>query len=308
MAGPKVAKVNGIWKVVTEQEYQEIQTAQALMAGEVDQYQTADQALLAGMSPGLKASIGGSFTIANEAPQHRLVVAVDGLEKQGKSHFALTAPGPIAYQGTDIGLEGVVHKFQSTKQVFLAEYGFSIDKGDTPQQIIAKVEPEWTRFLKDYLDAVIPGLKTKAIRTGIWDTGSELWEFLRLARLGKLTQVMPHHYTGLNQEYSQLIKQIYNTPGNLIILHKLKAEWKDNPTTGKGNKTGAWERSGFAGTGFLVQVNVTAWRDQEGTFHITVKDCRQNPAIVGLDLYGEMATFPWLAVNVYPHTSLEDWM
>ena len=115
----------------------------------------------------------------------------------------------------------------------------------------------------------------------------------RRARLGKLTQVMPHHYVSVNAEFADMIKAVYNTPGNLIILHQLKSEWKDNPTTGKGNKTGQFERDGFSGMGFLVQINATAYRDAvTGVFHLIVRDCRQNPNIVGLDLEGAQASFP----------------
>jgi hypothetical protein len=262
--------------------------------------------------------LGGSFKLANDLPTvYRLVVALDGLEKQGKTNFALTAPGPIAYQSFDIGLEGVIEKFQTTKQIFLAEYGFNIDKTDDQAQIMAKAGPEWERFRKDFKEVMIPGFKTKKIRSGVWDTGSELWSTQRLARLGKLTQVMPHHYTALNAEYQNLVREVYETGGNLVILHKLKAEWKENATTGKGNKTGAFERDGFSGTGFLVQVNATAWRDNTGVFHITVKDCRQNPGVVGLDLFTDpnhpdpqnpfAADFAHLATFVYPDTTVEYW-
>ena len=41
----------------------------------------------------------------------RLVVRVGGLEKEGKTHFALTAPGPIGAIDMDRGMEGVVEKF-----------------------------------------------------------------------------------------------------------------------------------------------------------------------------------------------------
>lgn len=254
-------------------------------------------------------TIGGSFKPAQSmAYKPRLVCAIDGLEKGGKTNFALTMPGPIAYQSFDIGLEGVIEKFQETKQIFLAEYGITIDKGDQPAQVSQKVEPEWNRFVKDYKDVMLPGMKSGKIISGVWDTGSEIWEVLRLARLGKLTQVMPHHYTSLNTEFQALVREVFETTGNMCILHKLKPEWKDNPSTGKGNKTGAYERAGYSGMGFLVQVNATAWRDPfTNIFHLTVKDCRQNPACAGLDLEGDMCTFPWLAVNVFPSTSLEDW-
>ena len=253
-------------------------------------------------------TIGGSFALAAGEVQKRLICAIDGLEKGGKSNFALTMPGPIAYQSFDVGLEGVIEKFQKTKDIYLAEYGLTVEKGDDQGAIMNKVLPVWNLFTKDFKDVMLPGMKKGTIKSGVWDTGSEIWEVLRLARLGKLTQVMPHHYTALNAEYQNLVRDVFETPGNLCILHKLKPEWKDNPTTGKGNKTGNYERAGYAGTGFLVQVNATAWRDMEtGVFHLTVKDCRQNPAIMGLDLEGELCTFPWLAVNVYPTTMLSDW-
>ena len=54
-----------------------------------------------------------------ETPR-RLVISVEGREKTGKSHFGLTAPGPIVYLNVDIGTEGVVGKFQDKgKQVYL---------------------------------------------------------------------------------------------------------------------------------------------------------------------------------------------
>jgi hypothetical protein len=254
-------------------------------------------------------NLGGSFKPATSFSfTPRLVCAIDGLEKGGKTNFALTMPGPIAYQSFDIGLEGVIEKFQATKEIFLAEYSLKIDKDSDPKKVVEKVEPEWNRFVKDYKDVMLPGMRTGKIRSGVWDTGSEIWEAIRLARLGKLTQVMPHHYTALNMEFQNLVREVFDTTGNMCILHKLKAEWKDNPSTGKGNKTGNYERAGYSGMGFLVQVNATAWRDPfTNVFHLTVKDCRQNPKVAGLDLEGDQCTFPWLAIAVFPQTTLEDW-
>lgn len=267
------------------------------------------QQLIKDFSMAIPQTIGGSFKLSVPGTvTPRLIVALDGLEKEGKTHFALTAPGPIAYQGLDIGTEGVVEKFIAKKPIYMAEYGFQVEKGDNQDATMKKAAPVFESFIKDYKEVMLPGFKSGKIRSGIWDTGSDIWGLQRLARLGKLSQVMPHHYTALNAEYQNLIREVYETSGNLIILHKLKPEWKDNPTTGKGNKTGQFERDGFGGTGFLVQVNATAWREKpNGDFHITVRDCRQNPLVAGLDLAGEMATFPWLATFVYPGTSLEDW-
>ena len=262
-------------------------------------------------------SIGGSFVIANQPAPRRLVVALDGIEKVGKTRLALTAPGPIAYQNFDIGLEGVIEPFQSQKVIFRADYGIATTKDDSQAEVMAKALPEWLRFVTDWKDFVVPAMKSGLVRTGVWDTGTEIWEMQRLARLGKLTQVMPHHYTALNAEYQALVREVYETNGNLVILHKLKPEWKESPGSGgKANKTGLFERSGFGGTGFLVQLNATCWRERlegdpagapSGPFHVTIRDCRQNATCAGTDLQDEMASFPWIGVNVYPDSSLDEW-
>jgi hypothetical protein len=260
-------------------------------------------------------TIGGTFKLANAAVPHRLIVAVDGLERQGKTHFALSAPGPLSYQSLDIGHEGVIEKFQSDKTIHLATYQTHIKKGMTAEAAMQLCAPVWEAFVEDYR-LFLSSAETGKVRSGIIDTASDLWEVQRLARFGKLTQVMPHNYTALNQEYSQLIKEVYGTSANLILLHKLKAEWVENAATGKANKSGTYERSGFAGTGFLVQVNVLAWREMvdgdkkgfpTGPFHITIKDCRQNPTVAGMDLVEPFASFAHLGATVYPETSVEDW-
>lgn len=276
---------------------------------------------------------GGSFTLANTSIKPRLVVALDGLEKQGKTNFALTAPGPLVYQNWDFGDEGVVQKFQSDKVIYRADYGYIITTGDTQQTIMEKALPEWLRMIVDYRIA-LQRLREGAAKTLIKDTSSEEWKQLRLARFGKLTQIMPHHYTALNAEYENLIKEVYDTPGNMVLLHRLKSEWQEAGAGSggggilgamgggsKGGKTGQMIRDGYSQMGNVVQVNALAWREAKpgddpkaptGPFHITVRDCRQNPNLAGLDLcsegpLGNMCTFAWLAVHVYPNTTLTDW-
>jgi hypothetical protein len=251
--------------------------------------------------------LGGTFKLANQPAPHRLVVAVDGMDKEGKTNFALTAPGPIAYHDFDIGGEGVIQKFQTDKTIFQADYGVKLIKGEESAAVMKKAGPVWDNFINNW-KLMLAGMENGTVRTGILDTAGEAWEYLRLARLGKLTQIMPHHYTALNAEFRALIKDVFDTTGSLVLLHKLKAEWK-NDAAGKGNKTGNMERAGFSETGFLVQINTRAWRDYKtGDFHLTVTNCRQNPEIAGLDLVNDMCTFPTLATFVYPDTKPEDWM
>jgi hypothetical protein len=246
------------------------------------------------------------FRVADGQPKPRLIISVEGLDKSGKNNFAFGAPGPIGYLNFDIGDEGVIEKFQDKKQILVPTNPYSTRfENDGKQK--AEATKEYTRFKNDYL------LSLKRMRSTIVDTASETWELLRLARLGKLTQVMPHHYVEVNQEYRDLIREAFDNDSNLILLHKLKAEWK-NGADGKGNKTGRFERAGFAETGFLVMINLRMWREEiadreEGDlgFRCQVLNCRQNPEIQGLVLMNEMISFGMIGSMVYPEMDPSVW-
>lgn len=226
------------------------------------------------------------FTAAKDrhsAP--RLIMSVAGLEKQGKTHFALTAPGPIAMFSTDIGEEGVVEKFIDEKEIYL----MSIDRVD--EDAAEQAPTEFERFRKAYKEM----LRGKEVRTIVVDTATEIWELLRMARFGRLTQVMPYQYGPVNAEYRALIRDAYNYDKNLILLHKMKAQYIND------KRTGEYERAGFSDTGFLVQINSQIYRyspDDGGDFVLWVRDCRQNPDLAGQELEGPMCNFQMLAEMV----------
>jgi hypothetical protein len=223
---------------------------------------------------------GMGFTQADKTASNRMIVSVCGLEKQGKTHFALTAPGPIAYFNADIGMEGVVGKFISAKQVLVKEVFVPTDK-DKAMVVVDGFRAAYKAVLA-----------SRKIRSIVWDTATELWELLRVARFGKLTQVMPLMYGPVNAEYRGWLRDAYDSDKNLILLHKMKPVYVND------KRTAEYDRSGFSDTGFLVQVNAQVYRDSPddgGTFNLFIKDCRQNPDLAGQVLSGEMCGFPWLA-------------
>jgi hypothetical protein len=247
----------------------------------------------------------GGFVRADKKIDRRLIASVDGLEKQGKDHFALTAPGPICIISTDNGLDGVVQKFQEEKEIYIAEYrvtlaatGMKKRTLEDMQELANACDKIWSNIMRDYNDAMESGA-----RTVIVDTATELWEVLRMARFGKLAQVKPHHYAPVNAEFDGFIKDAYGHQGvNLLLLHKLTEEWKDG-ADGQGRRTGEYKRSGFKGVAFAVQVNAAVWRDPEekkipDCFHCTVQDCRHDPSLNGVDLEGLDCNFPVLAAMV----------
>lgn len=265
-----------------------------------------NKAAVVGVRSSVKVPQGG-FVRANLETGKALVCSVDGLEKQGKDHFGLTGPGPVCIISTDIGVDGVVQKFQKVKEIYIAHYRLGFEGNakkrslEDMQEIASICDKTWSNITRDYHQALDDGA-----RTIICDTGTDLWEILRMARFGKLTQVMPHHYGPVNAEFDAFIKAAYDDQGqaraNVIFLHKLKEEWK-NGADGKGTRTGEYKRAGFAGMAFAVQVNAVVWRDAEdpkvpSCFHCTIQDCRHDPSLNQMDLQGEECNFPTLAAMV----------
>lgn len=226
--------------------------------------------------------------------QPRIIMSISGLEKQGKTHFALTAPGPIAMFSTDIGEEGVVSKFISGKDIYIMDISTAGEEEDEAGE-------EYDRFHESYISM----LRGNDVRTIIIDTATEIWELLRIAKFGKLTQVMPYMYGPVNKEYRLLVKESYNYNKNLILLHKMKAKYIND------KRTGDYERAGFNDTGFLVQVNAQVYRyspEEGGEFALYVKDCRQNPDLAGEEFMGEvMCNFPFVANMILPDVDPSNW-
>jgi len=238
-----------------------------------------------------KALVSAGFTEAPTQTVKRLILSVSGLEKQGKTAFALTAPGPIALFDSDMGTEGVVERFAKEKEIIR----FDARVPHTPDD----AEELWSQTENAFYVA----LQSDDIRTLVFDTATEIWELLRLSKFGKLTQVMPYHYGPVNALYRKMIREVYKSDKNLILLHKMKPLYIND------KRTRDYERSGFGDTGFLVQANTRVSRDMEdeGDFCIEIIDSRHKAEMAGEVLTGPMCSFPMLASVLMDDTGPSDW-
>jgi len=206
--------------------------------------------------------------------------------------FFIDSTRPIAFFNFDIGTEGVVGKFIDDKEIYISNY----DPGSEDP------ESEWERFESDYRSI----MRVPEIRTFIIDTATEAWELLRISEFGKLDQVMPHLYGPVNATYRRMIRDGYDCGKNIILIHKMKAEYVNN------DRTGNYVQAGFADTPFLTQVNLQMFRDynsetERTEFSALIRDCRQTPEINNEVLEGPLCTFPTLALMVLPDSDEEDW-
>jgi hypothetical protein len=224
----------------------------------------------------------------------RLVMDLSGEQKTGKNHFGFTAPGPIYEHSFDIGNEGVIEKFMNQKKIYVAEYELEIQPGDASDREVAEAADKvWQQFTTNFLD----GLSSCGSGTTLVDTGSEMWELLRIARFGRTSKIMPHNYGDLNKEMRLLVRETLNHSGSTIFLSQMKPEWENyvgSDGKEKGRKTGRLERVGWKGMPFLVQLTASTNRvdktDGGSEFTITVDDCRRNPDMNGLTLANDFDT------------------
>lgn len=222
--------------------------------------------------------------------KRRLIISVWGNDKQGKSHFGLTAPPPIVYINIDNGLEGVVEKFLKEKDINLCDVNFTEDK--------ASAEAAWGKFKTAYDGA----LNHPSVKSVVIDTGTRLWELMRLKHFGQLSGVMPTRYERPNAEFnSSVIDAAYKSSKNIVLLHKSGKEYINNTYTGN------QEIKCYSDTGGAVQLNIQVKRDgKNGPFGLIVENSRHNKDVAGMELQEPMCSFPFLAAEVFG-SDLEEW-
>lgn len=245
-------------------------------------------------------------------PPKRIIMSVEGLEREGKTHLALTAPGPLGYMQMDPGGDAVVPKIKQLfphKVLHLAQYTVQITGQMSDVQKADAAKKVWLQTVNDYEYAL------RTLTSLVIDTNSEWFTCLKIAAFGRLTQVMPEQYAPVYAEYRRLLRMAYSHNCNLILLHKLKEEYEDggkNEKTGKrnaGRKTGNLVREGFKGIAYEVDMVVRAFRDPDDrSFQFEVKNCRQNPDADGIIMPADPETgFADLAQLAFPETTAKDW-
>lgn len=242
---------------------------------------------------------GMGFVASTPAPSPRLIASIDGLEKTGKTHLALTAPAPIAYFDLDEGMSEIIDKFPKLSKPGQFLY-YHIDYDDEDDDL---AEKHIGKVLKAYRSCL--SAPDSVVKTIVFDTDSDFWEMLRLARFGRLTQVKPHHYAPVNAEFRRYIRDAKRSNKNLILLHKKKDEYIQTKSMKTAMPTGKKIRAGMKEVGYLVQVVLDLEKDEDGR-HCTIVESRHNPDIEGMVLNGEEINFPTIASLVMENDP-EEW-
>lgn len=272
------------------------------------------------------ASYFTPYKFTEEVP--RLAIAGDGMDKNGKSHWSfMTTPDPIMVVTNDPGTETILRKAYKRGRkiagVLRLEYEIPdpkvIAKGDVDKEQQRLWNKAWNRYtdgMSELADSTKDG-----IRTVIVDTHSAIYDLAQLAKFGKLrgNKENQNLWAEINGEMHKAFWDLYkNRPDlNIILLHKLKKEYKASVSTGKDAWSGQYERQSNRDVGFWVDISLRfGWDKANRCFYTEIdgaQPIRFNPGggvteddnpLVGRRWKGADCTFWALAMDVFPDTML----
>lgn len=202
-----------------------------------------------------------SFKRATSTIPRRIIALITGQTNTGRTHLAFTAPGPIAYQGIEMGDEGVKEQFADDKVImashYIAEVVRKLDQTDAKEK--EKAQKEASNIYHMFATDFVAALKSPDVRTIIWDTGSQLGELSRVAAFGRLTKVLPRDWTDQKYEFSKLVQMAYAYDKNFLVIAKLGAVYAND------KKTEALEPKGMTDVLYLFPTIVRTYTELELT-------------------------------------------
>ena len=208
----------------------------------------------------------------------RIIASIEGRDKTGKSHLALTSPKPIMYIDLDVGTEGVIHKFQGEDvMVYQVEQP---ERLGSSQELMERFGKIWVTIQDKITEALAVNEGTLII-----DTFTEAYDICRLAHFGKMSQVQPHQYQIAYADLREIMRKVHQSKMSCVLLHQMQNNFN----------TGEPEMKGWNTASYHVQATLRTHRDATPAgpvFYAEVKASRQNPTLMGKNLYAGATTDP----------------
>lgn len=190
------------------------------------------------------------FAVPSTTLQRRLIVSTSGMEKSGKTHFALSGPQPIIYMNLDKENNPAITTYAQARGIEIYEQSFYVTRGGAnPASLQAANLPVWNAFKAAITEAWQVGKGTVVV-----DTDTQLYALLRLAFHGKISQIPPFTYGIMYAELEDLLNiKAYNSGMCGVFIDKMGPVFE-----GKG----AMERKGYGNMPYLTQMNIQNMREE----------------------------------------------
>lgn len=256
----------------------------------------------------------------------RLMIGTDGPSNSGKTEFAISAPGPGIVIGLDRGFDAMLDNPNPppTRQGNFAFKAIPVPLATQAKQDTFK--EYWRAF---YHDTYLKALNNSECRTVVIDGDSDSWELQRLAEFGKLLQIPPIMYSGVNAARRAMYARAWDSGKIVIATNKIKRDYQPvlladgTPDMKDGKPVREWdgkayERQGFPDQDYLFSIqlrhlyepagiNGKTGKAYEARWGIKILKCKADPDQEGTELWGDDCNFQTLVELVYPNVTLAEW-
>ena len=233
-----------------------------------------------------------------------IFTSIEGEEKTGKTHLALTLASPHMTTGVidlNNGLGGVVHKrVQQIGAGHIKIARHPMPEGEDKDKVKQAAGRVWGAMRADF----IPSIQKN--RLTIVDSGTEIWLLSRQKHFGDAKSTDKKgslDYEGANSA-ARVLYGLHNQFNNhLVVTHQMDDEFKQqkDPDTGrlKAVRTGGRVADGFKEIPFMIEVVLRTEKriTNEGMFFVaTLRVCRFNPRLEGTEFseQNDMFRLPYI--------------
>jgi len=208
-------------------------------------------------------------------------MSIAGEPKSGKTHFACTAPSPIRFFDFDLGSFSIMQKKFPDTEIVKSEHFIDVWKQNSVMPVLKEFDLQYKEALMD-----------DRFKTIVIDTGSQLWEIVRIALFEHVKKNDPNRqrliqieYASANAQMEAFLKAPYAVGKNLIVTHYTKDSYDST-----GNKTGQVEPEQYKGTNGIADIILsfeTVLRKKVigVDTSVTIRAARDNRDIVGAKLF-----------------------
>jgi hypothetical protein len=252
----------------------------------------------------------GEFELLTpEVNANSIIASSQGAAGSGKSHFWLTAPGPIAYFLFDPGgLKGLRNNpLFSEKEVRVQDYCSRANIAKLPRdervqrslEILQAFQEDWNRAVK-------------LAKTLVIDKESLLWEIIRYAH-NEVDSPTPKDFHELNLMYRGWVQDAENNGVNLGLIRDMHDTWGKIGVSRDGRPqqgfTGKYRPDGQKYVPGLVQINLEhRWDEDSREFYVKILEkCRLGEAKRLMSKEFPEMDFPMLGQLLFAGTTEEDW-
>lgn len=273
--------------------------------------------------PPQRTELDQFFALPGLSVYPRLVMSLDALDKEGKTHYALiTTPPPVVVISNDTGTEIIAQKARAMGRDVRCMY---LDMPDPDPSVTRAKDVDledltiWRKEWSRGVAAMEAIGRDRRVKTLVIDTATKFWNLCLLAHHGKIKKIAQHLREEPNSAFHKTLWDLYKSRQdlNIVLIHLMKKQYVPSSKPGVDAEwNGKYERQGWRDVGAFCDIAIRAGWDSNRNpyngnkpygFYTELDEsraCRFGTQLSGKRWYGEENAFWNLGMEIFPQTEL----